>query len=170
MELNYFLNFFHFTWSYECGRTDILYQAEIGVWILALRAVSSVPLSVLADNTFDSIRGKVWLNGHNENESNIRNLIACSKLVTHNGSDKFSGPELMKESIVAVFLTRCLQSRGYFNDKDIPEENTQFTGVQKKVSIWIYNLMRVAKFNSHEVTEIVLSNEKRRIDCTDSIR
>ena len=148
----------------------MLYQAEIGVWILALRAVSAVPLSVLADNTFESIKGKVWVEGDNNNERNIGNVIACCKLVTHNGSNKFSGPELMKEAMVAVFLTRCLQSRGYFNDKDIPEENAQFTGVQKKVSIWIYNLMRVAKFNSHEVTEMVFSSEKRGIDCTDSIR
>ena len=39
-------------------------------------------------------------------------LVEYSTLVSHYGSDKYSAPELMKEALVCVFLTRCLQATG----------------------------------------------------------
>ena len=145
---------------YECGMTNVLYQGEIGVWILAYRAVSSVPISFLLDNTFKSITDQYNVSGRSEESNTINDLINCCKLVTHDGSNKYSAPELMKESLVAVFLTRCLQAKGYFNDQKSAEDNTKFTEKQMNVAIWIHHLMRVAKFNSHEVTEFTVSNEK----------
>ena len=77
----------------------------------------------------------------------------------------------MKESLIAVFLTRCLQSRGYFNDNKVPEDNLKFTDNQMKVAIWIHHLMRAAKFNSHEVTEhTITKKEKCEHDDTECCR
>ena len=147
--------------------TNILYQAELGVWILAYRAICSVELSFLLQNTFEKLSENLETNGNDEDANAVHNLISCCKLVTHNGSSLYSAPELMKESLIAVFLTRCLQARGYFrryikhiNEKNVSNENVEFTDNQMKVAIWIHHLMRVAKFNSHEVTEYTVVNEK----------
>ena len=147
--------------------TNILYQAELGVWILAYRAICSVELSFLLQNTFEKISEDHETNGTNEDANAVNILISCCKLVTHNGSSLHSAPILMKESLIAVFLTRCLQARGYFrryikniNEKNVSNENVEFTDNQMKVAIWIHHLMRVAKFNSHEVTEYTAVNEK----------
>ena len=147
--------------------TNILYQAELGVWILAYRAISCVEVSFLLKNTFERISENPERNGIDDDGAAVNNLISCCKLVTHNGSNQYSAPALMKESLIAVFLTRCLQARGYFrryikhiNEKNVSNENVEFTDNQMKVAIWIHHLMRVAKFNSHEVTEYIIGNEK----------
>ena len=36
-------------------------------------------------------------------------LTEYCKLVAHYNSEKYTAPELMKEALVCVFLTRCLQ-------------------------------------------------------------
>ena len=149
----------YFLTRYECGMTNVLYQGEIGVWILAYRAISSVTISFLLDNTFERIKEECKLDGRSQRQNTIDNLLACCKLVTHDGSDKYSAPELMKECLVAVFLTRCLQSKGYFNEQKSVDRSSKFTDKEMKVAIWIHHLMRVAKFNSHEVTEFTVSSE-----------
>ena len=151
--------------------TNILYQGEIGVWILAYRAISSVVLPFFLQNTFEKISESKNLKDVYKDEISIQNLFECCKLITHNGSDEYSAPVLMKESLVAVFLTRCLQARGYFNDNNIAEENVKFTDDQMKVAIWIHHLMRAAKFNSHEVTEHTITRkEKCEHDDTECCR
>ena len=147
---------------YECGITNILYQGELGVWILAYRAISSVDLSFLVQNTFEAISkscDEISIEEDSRQQA-INNLIACSKLVTHNGSKMFSAPVLMKESLIAVFLLRCLQSRGYFGEENTFCGDSNFTDTQLKVAIWIHHMMRVAKFNSHEVTEYGMATQK----------
>ena len=79
---------------YECGLTDILYKADLGVWILAHRSVASHPKEIFLEQKLDS------------------RFVEYSTLVSHYGSDKYSAPELMKEALVCVFLTRCLQATG----------------------------------------------------------
>ena len=158
---NFAITFSNFFNRYECGITNILYQGEIGVWILAYRAISSVDQSFFLKNTFENISASKNLEDIYKDEPAIQNLFQSCKLVTHNGSDLYSAPELMKESLVAVFLTRCLQSRGYFDKNHNPEENVRFTDSQMKVGIWIHHLMRAAKFNSHEVTEYTVTKKEK---------
>ena len=119
-------------------------------------------LSFLLQNTFEAVSKNCDEISTEENSrpQAINNLIACSKLVTHNGSKMFSAPVLMKESLIAVFLLRCLQSRGYFGEMNTFCDDSNFTDTQLKVAIWIYHMMRVAKFNSHEVTEYGIANQK----------
>ena len=40
---------------------------------------------------------------------------------------------------------------GYFGQEE--QSNLVFNGDQMKVALWIHHLMRVARFNSHEVTQ-----------------
>jgi len=113
--------------------------------------VASVDASFLLKNSFQKLIAEK--NSRKDNKNAVDNLIKCCNLVTHNGSNKHSSIELMKESLVAVFLTRCLQSRGYFQMEEKKNNIPTFTEKQIKVAIWIHHLMRVARFNSHEVTE-----------------
>ena len=73
-------------------------------------------------------------------------------LVAHYGSEDFNAPELMKEALVAVFLTRCLQSKGYFDFKESlwPE----FDVGELRIALWIHRFMRIARFNCHAIREV----------------
>ena len=128
---------------------------------MAYRAISSAGLPFLLRNTFEEVSENSDICGVKEDASSIQNLINCCKLVTHNGSNLYSAPELMKESFVAVFLTRCLQARGFFNKKNLSDENIMFTEDQMQVAVWMHHLMRVAKFNSHEVTEFTTDAKEK---------
>ena len=114
-------------------------------------------MSFFLKNTFESTVARNIKSSRDEEVNAVNNLMACCKLVTHNMSNQYSAPELMKESFVAVFLTRCLQAKGYFDEMTSKNKNITFTENQMKVAIWIHHLMRVAKFNSHEVTEYNIS-------------
>ena len=76
----------------------MLYKSDVGVWILAHRSVATYPKEIFLENF------------HKEDPT----LTEYCKLVAHYGSDKYTAPELMKEALVCVFLTRCLQATGYF--------------------------------------------------------
>ena len=80
-------------YRHECGFTDMLYKSDVGVWILAHRSIASYPKETFLDNY------------HKEDPT----LTEYCKLVAHYGSEKYNAPELMKEALVCVFLTRCLQ-------------------------------------------------------------
>lgn len=123
--------------KYECGITDVLYNSDIGVWILALKVVASKNASFFA-----SAPGKVKLEDDH--------LEKINQLVSHFNSDLYSAPELMKEALVCVFLTRCLISGGYFGT----ETNSEFDRPHVNVALWLHRFMRISKFNSHEVTEV----------------
>ena len=79
-------------------------------------------------------------------------------LVAHYGSTEFSAPELMKEALVAVFLTRCLQSTGYFDFQEtlVPE----FGKDELRIALWIHRFMRIARFNCHAIREVKKTGEK----------
>merc|ERR1712141_166624 len=74
--------------KHECGLTDALYKADVGVWILAHRSVASYPKEIFLDQNLDS------------------HLQEYCTLVTHYGSDKFSAPELMKEALGTIHKLR----------------------------------------------------------------
>ena len=135
--------------------------------------MASVDVSFLLKTSVEVISEKNNTMGiDNEDAGSVDNLVACCNLVTHNGSNKYSAQELMKESLVAVFFTRCLKAKGYFNQDN--ENNTnefpKFTDDCIKVAIWIHHLMRVARFNSHEVTEYNDENQTCEHGDTDCCR
>ena len=80
---------------FECGLIDLLYQSDIGVWILAFRAVtsSSRPPKFFIENDFKDVVKCV-------DASDVDDFDRFCRLVTHEGSNKFSAPELMKEALV----------------------------------------------------------------------
>jgi hypothetical protein len=104
----------------ECGRTDLLFSSNIGVWNVAFRATArKVTLKKGATDPIDS-------------------------LVTHYGAMTFFAPELMKEAIVTVFLTRMLlpnSGRGEFGTEALD------------TAAVIHRMMRAIKFNCHEVLD-----------------
>lgn len=124
-----------FAFRYECGVTDLLYQANIGAWVLAHRATASLSLEYLV-GTQPVQGGSAAAHGLG--------------LVTHNGLDLFSAPALMKEALVAVFLTRCLEAKGFFDDEGL---DPLFDPIRLRVAEWVHHFMRIAQFNSHEVTD-----------------
>ena len=134
--------------KYECKRTDVLYQAQVDVWILALRLVASKPLDFWLENPVSKIT-----------RDKTHPLHQTVVMESHNGSSEFSAPELMKEAMVAVFLTRFLISSKFFGKVN---SSATFTPDQLKISAWIHHLMRVARFNSHEVTQKVQSADSKR--------
>ena len=122
--------------KFECGFTDVLYQADVGVWILAYRIVSSYQKDFFLQNL------------HVEDE----NFGDFCKLVAHYGSEKFTPPELMKEALICVFLTRCLQATGYFGNLQSSESDFGFE--ELSVSMWIHKCMRISRFNCHAIREV----------------
>ena len=128
--------------KYECGLTDILYKSDIGVWILAYRSVASYPKETFLQNL------------HKEDAQ----LDEYCTLVAHYGSTEFSAPELMKEALVCVFLTRCLQSTGYFDFQETLEP--KFGRDELRIALWIHRFMRIARFNCHAIREVLKSKEK----------
>ena len=51
---------------------------------------------------------------------------------------------------------RFLMRSGYFGQEE--QSQLVFNGDQMKVALWIHHLMRVARFNSHEVTQRQIDN------------
>ena len=116
--------------------TDVLYKSDIGVWILAHRSVASYPKEIFLENQ----------------HKNDEKLNEYCKLVGHYGSDKYSPPELMKEALVCVFLTRCLQSTGYMGLKSTLEPDLGTDDL--RIALWIHRFMRIARFNCHAIREV----------------
>ena len=114
----------------------MLYKSDVGVWILAHRSVATYPKEIFLENF------------HKEDPT----LTEYCKLVAHYGSDKYTAPELMKEALVCVFLTRCLQATGYFG---IQEKIEPVFGVEElQIALWMHRFMRIARFNCHAIREV----------------
>ena len=73
-------------------------------------------------------------------------------------SDKYSPPELMKEALVCVFLTRCLQATGYFGFQEKIEPI--FGPEELQIAMWMHRFMRIARFNCHAIREVKRPFEK----------
>ena len=133
---------------YECGITDVLYKSDVGVWILAYRTVASYPKETFLENQ------------HKEDPL----LNDYTKLVAHYGSDKYSAPELMKEALICIFFTRCLQATGYFGPKENiqPELNTE----ELQIALWIHRFMRISRFNCHAVREVSMKTNDSVETCS----
>ncbi len=88
---------FNFINRFECGLIDILYQSDVGVWILGFRAVASRPREFFLKNDFAKVAKRKPSTATDDEFDQL-----C-RLVTHEGSNKFSAPELMKEALVSNF-------------------------------------------------------------------
>ncbi|XP_059094813.1 SET and MYND domain-containing protein DDB_G0273591-like [Tigriopus californicus] len=118
---------------FECGRTDLLYKSNIGVWILAARALGSMPDLVT------------------ESKENLpRVWQSVLNMESHEGSDQYSAPELMKEALVAVFLTRFLE-QGNFSHSCFSSSHQGAQSGCLKVANVMHKIMRVIRFNCHEI-------------------
>lgn len=135
LEVYYKMTLFRF----ECGLTDVLYKSEVGVWILAYRTMTSHSKEMFLNN------------GHKDDPS----LSNYCKLVAHYGSDKYSAPELMKEALICVFFTRCLQATGYFGLLDDLKTRCEFNVQELQIALWLHRFMRIARFNCHAIREVV---------------
>ena len=103
----------------ECGKTDLLFSSKIGVWHLAFREAAK-----------------------RRSGAGSAHAGAIDGLVTHYGSSWYAAPELMKEGLVAVFLTRMLTGAEGTFDGDALAQATA-----------VHRLMRAVRFNCHEVLD-----------------
>ena len=95
----------------ECGYTDLLYQAQLGAWLLGYRALTSRPWAHYQDTLHtwlqrDERRGA---GGSDEKVYTSGDLLSFHSLVTHDGAGGKNAPELMMQCHVVVFLLRLLQ-------------------------------------------------------------
>ena len=105
---------------FECGKTDLLFSSSIGVWNLAFREAAK----------------------RRKRDMSSKHAAAIDSLVTHYGSSWYVAPELMKEALVAVFLTRMLtDARGVLEGSALEAATT------------VHRLMRAVRFNCHEVLD-----------------
>ena len=61
----------------------------------------------------------------------------------------------MNTPLVCVFLTRCLQSTGYFGTESISDP--YFGKEELQIALWIHRFMRIARFNCHAIREVTKS-------------
>lgn len=91
----------------------------------------------------DSYYSDDWLTFHN--------------LVTHDGSTGKAAPELMMQSLVAIFLLRCLKYKKYYDSDQDQESNDlkgQLTPTELTLASILHHNMRAAFYNTHEVARI----------------
>ena len=58
----------------------------------------------------------------------------------------------MKEALICVFLTRCLQATGYFGIQEKIEP--VFGAEELQIALWMHRFMRIARFNCHAIREV----------------
>eukprot|EP00095_Tigriopus_kingsejongensis_P012145 maker-scaffold954_size76946-snap-gene-0.18 protein:Tk12145 transcript:maker-scaffold954_size76946-snap-gene-0.18-mRNA-1 annotation:"GD10796" len=118
---------------FECGRTDLLYKSNIGAWILAVRVIGTLPGMI--DKSSNHLPG-AW--------KDVMHLEA------HEGSTQYMAPELMKEALVAVFLTRFLQIGGLLDPPSPDQGFERFAVRHLKLALTLHKIMRIIRFNCHE--------------------
>ena len=70
--------------------------------------------------------------------------------MTHQGSNK-QAPELMMQSLAAIFLLRCLKAKNYYPTEPNADP-TLLSDTEMYLSLLIHHFMRVTYYNTHEVT------------------
>lgn len=87
--------------------------------------------------------------------ANLSKIASTLDLVTHYESAKFIAPDLMKEALVAVFLTRC-----WLADRELKAKpNVPFSGKDLQLALFVHKLMRIVRFNTHQiVAQVPLDN------------
>ena len=136
----------------ECGHTALLYQANLGAWLLAYRALTSRAWLHYRDNT------NLWLShderagvGSDREVFRSEDLESFNNLVTHDGLGGKQAPELMMQCHVVVFLVRLMVARGYLTHQG---EDPEFGEEEMMAGQILHHFMRAAYYNTHEITEL----------------
>ena len=136
--------------KYECGITDVLYQAQIGGWALAYRAITSKPAEYFLNN-------KTRFSDHNELKGyqdgdvyNSEDILTFHNLVTHDKTGNKMAPELMMQALTAIFLLRCLKAKKYYVESH--NDPSTLTDNELYLAKLIHHFMRVSYYNTHEIT------------------
>ena len=137
--------------QYECGYTDTLYQANLGAWLLAYRALTSRPWSHYRDNIHHWLEHdeRAGLGGSEVFRS--EDLDSFNNLVTHDGVGGKQAPELMMQCHVVVFLVRLLVALGYLHHSG---EGLELGDEEMLAGQILHHFMRAAYYNTHEITEL----------------
>eukprot|EP00093_Oithona_nana_P003709 03709.XXX_1099_2702_1 [CDS] Oithona nana genome sequencing. len=138
--------------KYECGITDVIHKGQIGGWALAFRAITTQPYEFYDQNRkrFSKRNELLGSKNHDNEVYESTSIWSFHNLVTHQGSDK-QAPELMMQSLAAIFLLRCLKAKNYYpiepnaDPKRLSEEELY-------LSLLIHHFMRVTYYNTHEIT------------------
>ncbi|XP_023339922.1 SET and MYND domain-containing protein 4 [Eurytemora carolleeae] len=138
--------------KYECMFTDILYQANLGAWRLAFRALTSYPWSYFQEN-LDVFLGRNELQGlEGEAVYSSQDILNFHSLVTHDGSANKKAPELMMQAHVVVFLIRVLRVAEYFGSGESAE--LKLSEDEINAARILHHFMRAAFYNTHEITQV----------------
>ena len=140
----------------ECGYTDVMFQASLGAWSLAYRALTSRPWRHYRQNI------EAWLE-HDERAGvastqvySSEDIASFHNLVTHDGVGHKQAPELMMQCHVVVFLVRLLLKVGYITEDQEAEEFHEDAMLAGRL---LHHFMRAAYYNTHETTQVLVSPE-----------
>jgi len=138
--------------KYECLYTDILYQAHLGAWHLAYRALTSRPWGFYKENIDQFLNHNEKSGVDNDDVYKSEDIMSFNNLVTHNGVGGKQAPELMMQAHVVVFLLRLVKKLKYIEDTE--NEAMELDDEMTLVGRVLHHFMRAAFYNTHETTEV----------------
>merc|ERR1712223_117935 len=154
---------------FECGLTEVMFQSQIGGWVLAYRALTSKPFDYFYENKslFDRHNEKM---GYKEKEEDFLyssdDIISFHNLVTHDRDGKKQAPELMMQALTAIFLLRCLRAKSYYPPSS--NDPTILSDTELYLSQLLHHFMRVTYYNTHEITTITEDTDEDVFGCSNA--
>jgi len=145
--------------KYECLYTDVLYQANLGAWRLAYRAMTAYPWDFFKENKEKFLSRNELAGVKGETVYTSQDIYSFHNLVTHDGLAGKQAPELMMQCHVVVFFIRLMNANGYLPKPD-NKHDLQLSEDQLLAARILHHLMRAAFFNTHEITQIEKKGEK----------
>jgi len=144
---------------YECLYTDILYQAHLGAWHLAFRALTARPWDFFKENIDTFLNHNEKSGVDNDDVYKSEDIMSFNNLVTHDGIGGKQAPELMMQAHVVVFLIRLLKKLQYIG-KTAENDTLELDDEQTLVGRVLHHFMRAAFYNTHEITEIEKTGDR----------
>lgn len=119
---------------------------------MAHRALISQSLQFFLDEKSEFLRSNELM-GHNDDEKvyDSSSIWTFQNLVTHKGMAK-QAPELMMQSLAAIFILRCLKAKKYYPSDLASNDPLDLSETELYLSKLIHHFMRVTYFNTHEIT------------------
>merc|ERR1712223_199767 len=144
--------------KYECLFTDSLYQAQMGAWHLAFRAITLLPWAHYKEN-MDFFLSRHERSGEGEEGVYLTsNVASFHNLVTHDRVGKKQAPGLMMQCHVVVFLLRLLRSTGYITAED--GAGLELSEDELLAGRILHHFLRAAYYNTHEVSEVEKTGDR----------
>ena len=154
---------------FECGITEIIFQAQVGGWALAYRAITSRPFDYFYENkgSFDRRNELMGFKEKNEDFMYASDNIMCfHNLVTHDTSGKKQAPELMMQALTTIFLLRCLRSKSYYPPSS--GDPSILSDTELYLAHLLHHFMRVTYYNTHEITTITEDTDEQVFGCSNA--